>query len=214
MNKKQKRRGITSIEYGIIAALIAISTLATTTLLGEKVTNNYCGITSQLQTVVNTIGESGAQCASNKNYGKGITNGYQSGGGDSCGTICLAPNVTSLDANIIYAINQMSPIVRYYGLYNEDGTPVTTLDEAIKDKNVINKTTGDGMGTDGITTPNGSQYSLEVQTANGHSYGIFYAQNEMAYRDLDTGETYGMNSDTNEITNYGVTVGDMSNQPL
>lgn len=214
-NMKQytkKRPGITNIEYGILAALIPVITIATITFLGENIKNNYCHIASSLNIGSNT-GNS-IKCAISEQYGKNTTPlNYRSAGGATCSN-CLSPLATSWDSNLLYAMNAQSPITSYFGLYNADGTPVTTLDEAMKAKNNLNTANGDGMGTDSLTTPDGSRYQFEVQDSNGQSYGVFYAYNQMAYRNLASGETYVMDPYTNVISNVGITSGYQWNSKL
>ena len=119
--------------------------------------------------------------------------------------MCIG-DATSIDSNIIEAINNQSPIVSIKGLYNPDGTPATTVEEAT---NILNLPTDDesssDRGTEGTTEPDGNQYEAEFKTADGNSYGIFYngSTNEMEYRNLNTSETYAQNIYTGAITSQG-----------
>lgn len=204
------RRGVTMIEYGILAALIAIVAISTLNMLGSNTNNMYCtlqrGMTGKLS--MSSI----ASCAIKETYGQGTSLKWTSAGGASCGSTCLSPTITSWDSNILYAINQASPITSFYGISNADGTPATTLAEAIKINNNLNAAAGDGIGTKGITTPDGSIYEDEVRTSDGNTYGIFYNLangSSMGYRNLETGETYTMNQTTGKMTDQGVTSGNL-----
>lgn len=209
-NKKQyhhsmqykKRSGVTTIEYGILAALIAIVIIATITILGTKTNNLFCTIESKM---ISSTGTGTRECYKKEIFGD-LTPTYQSVyGQETCGDMCVG-GATSIDSNIIEAINNQSPIISIKGLYNPDGSPATTIEEAT---NILNLPT-DGesnsdRGTEGTTEPDGNQYEAEFKTADGNSYGIFYngSTNEMEYRNLNTGETYAQNIYTGAITSQG-----------
>jgi pilus assembly protein Flp/PilA len=44
------RRGVTAVEYGIIAALVAVAIIAATTLLGGSVNSTFSNLGTAMQT--------------------------------------------------------------------------------------------------------------------------------------------------------------------
>lgn len=208
--KKQHRRGVSLIEYGILAALIAITCIATIKTLAANTSSMYCEISDSLGI---QVGLGTANCATggiaSKLYGVGYTGSLNVTGGISCGNICTNSNINSIDAEIIGKLNAIDPITSFYGLVNSStGKTADSVDEAYQLVNL------GGNGKGGITDPNGDKYHYEVQTTSGKTYGIFTSNNSMGYRDLSTGETYYLNSNTGNIVNKGITTGDLDYKNL
>ena len=60
----KKRSGVTTIEYGILAALIAIVVIATITILGTKTNNLFCTIESKM---ISSTGTGTGECYKKRN---------------------------------------------------------------------------------------------------------------------------------------------------
>jgi pilus assembly protein Flp/PilA len=50
MSLKNDRRGVTAIEYGLIASLVAVVIIATLTTLGADIANSFSYISTQIAT--------------------------------------------------------------------------------------------------------------------------------------------------------------------
>lgn len=214
MQKEQKitrkRRGVSFIEYGILATLITIAGIITIQQLGKNSNTLYCEISDSIGT---PIGLGTANCATggvaSKLYGVGYTGTLGASGGVSCKNICSASNITSIDAETLAKLNSIDPITSFYGLTDPStGKNATSINEAYALTNLY------GRGVGGITDPNGNSYHYEVQTSSGKTYGFFTSNNSMSYRDLATGETYYINPNNGNIINEGVTTGNIDYKNL
>ena len=180
-----KRQGITSIEYGIIATLIAIMLFVGTSYLGTNEKILFCKISSSIGTLSQTEMRS---CY----VADGVDNNYidtSMGGNENVGD---ASNWASKDdstesdsksdtelanelAEAMNTLNAKDPIVGVYGLYNGYGNLITSYDQAEKTLSSSTRTSNtdwnDGrfaytLGGDG--TP-----YFEIATASGQ---IYYAE--------------------------------------
>lgn len=216
---QKKRRGVSMLEYGLLGGLIAVACVLFLNNLGNSVVGNYCVIRRAVagQGNINYI----ANCTVAETFGSGELLGWRSDSSSHDGgrlgycsyyNSCLSPSATSVSSNLLLKINEISPIVGFYGLVNADGTQVTTMEQAINVLNMPNSTTGAGMGTSAIRAPDGNLYYYEVKAQDGNTYATFYnnATNSLGYRNMSTGATYTIDTATNNISYHGITSGNLA----
>ena len=197
-----RRRGVTNIEYGLLTGLIAIVAIASITILGSNNNNLYCTIEGMMISSTN-IGSN--HCNNTQIFGDVTDQKNDYNGHVSCGDICTG-DATSVDSNLLEAINNRTPIVAYAGLFNPDGSAATSLDQAIDILNLpADGESGYSRGTENVITRNGTNYIAEIKTSDGQTYGLFYSGGNMQYRNLITNQTYAQNSSTGIIEDEGVT---------
>lgn len=195
MKIKQKRRAISQIEYGILAALIAIASIAAIKLLGTNINNQWCTISNHIN---NGTTMTATGCKNTGGYGTGATYGVSTSDGAACYGPEQPTPCTIMDAQLLYQINQKDPVTGIYGLANNN-IPVTNYNDAI---NTLQKGVERSYGV--TNSANNENFQYEIKTKDGSTYGVYYGNNGYGVRNLNNNETYTF--DINGVLqNIGIT---------
>lgn len=172
LNKKIKKffhqeHGVSTIEYGIIAALIAVSAIGAATTLGSNNSQLYC-------TISRSLGSS-ATCGSNL-ADKSYRTPEQGGTLNKADTVAVGHiELPKLTLAVLESINAKDKITGIYGVYqdNMEGNAtnaISTLSdmEALGKESFPSWSTTNGLNED---TPGGTGL-FQVVTASGQVYTI------------------------------------------
>lgn len=195
MKHTKKRLGVSLIEYGVIATLIAIVAIIAIHTLSSNVNLQLCTVSHGLN---NNFAMTSSGCKNTGGYGKDATYRITSTGGGGCYGPKQPENCTLMDAQVLYQFNQIDPVTSIYGLKN-NGIIASTYNAAM---NTLNMGT---IRSYGVTDSNSGQaYQYEIEGKSGNYYGVYYTAANMGVRNLVTGETYNLNP-SGVLEDVGVT---------
>lgn len=201
----KRRRGVSVIEYGILAALIGVFSIASVTLLGGNLHWQYCSISDSLS--------GGYACGKAKYDSNGVELGVnyefvdtgKNGEDDWTQAILAGSAGVSKNgpvADELAALNTKDPITHIYGLYNTSGTTIgsyagfTNFDTS-KYANAGNGS-GASMWTTGgwAYTDSGNKPMFQVVGASGTVYNVNVAN---------------LTGDRDQSNNYAISISNASN---
>lgn len=201
LNTKTKKRGVSSIEYGLIAALIAIVAIIAIKQLSKNTYTMYCGLSYYL--IDNAEKSQYSKCDSQTGYGQGAAYNNLMSQGKACMGNDTPPGCVVVDDQFLYLMNQKMGVTSVYGLKDSNGNIVTNYNSAM---NAIQSLSSGENHVGGVNNPaKNTTYQYEFSTNNGDSFGTFWGgSGTYGAVNLNTGETYILN-DNGQIQNVGIT---------
>lgn len=112
-----RRRGVSTIEYGILAALIGVSAIGATTVLGSNTSGLMCTIKGEISSTPST-----SSCGSNNTTSSTVYSPTTTEHINATSATMMMQLLTSLANN---RVSQMS------GMYNASGQAITTPDDLL-----------------------------------------------------------------------------------
>lgn len=195
------RRGISMIEYGIIAALIGVFAIATINILSKNTELMYCTIAHPLMS--STAQATYTHCGNITGYGTGANYSMVMNGGAGCLGNHFTPNCTIVDDQFLYLMNKQLGVTSVYGLKDDNDKDITTYDAAIASIQAVSK--GETHTGGVVNSVDNKSYQYEFKTSNGDTYGTFWGgTGTYGAVDFNTGETYILNQN-GDIQNMGIT---------
>lgn len=196
-----KKHGISTIEYGIIATLIAVVCITAINRLSKNTNTMYCSISYYLMS--DTDKTIYGKCSSQTGYNQGANYNQVMNQGAKCIGNSVPTGCTVVDDQFLYLMNQQFGITSVYGLKNSSGNIANTYTSAMA---AIQSLSNGENHIGGVSNPiQNTTYQYEFSTSNGDSFGTFWGgSGTYGAINLNTGETYILNND-GQIQNVGIT---------